>query len=147
MSPCQQYAAVWPVDQQDTAQAVCQAESGGNPNALGDSGASKGLWQIDTDYHPEDAGLNLFDPATNARAALAIWQDSGFGAWSTYNSGAYRQYLTGSAPAASAPPSGSPLATVQSALASNGSAVLGLLVGGGLAFAALMAVGDVANDL
>jgi hypothetical protein len=78
------------------AAAVAMAESGGDPNAVGDDGTSLGLWQIHLPAHPEFASENLFDPVTNARAALAIshggatWQP-----WSTFNSGAYLRWYLG----------------------------------------------------
>jgi hypothetical protein len=42
------------------------------------------LWQIHVPAHPEFAGQNLDDPATNARAAKAVRDKSGWSAWSTY---------------------------------------------------------------
>ena len=81
----------------DTAAAIALAESSGNPNAVGDlaltPGGSVGLWQINLKAHPEYTNVDLTDPQTNANAAYAIFQASGFGAWSTYNSGAYQQYM------------------------------------------------------
>jgi len=38
MGLCQDYAAIWPAEEQDTAQAVCEAESGGQACAQGDFG-------------------------------------------------------------------------------------------------------------
>lgn len=86
-----------------TAGAVAMAESSGNPNALGDttigSGTgSFGLWQINADAHPE-YGPNfaqLYNPATNAAAAYAIYSAAGnrFTPWSTFNNGAYVAYLS-----------------------------------------------------
>ena len=35
----------------------------------------------------------LFDPTTNAKAARLVYLSQGFGAWSVYRNGAYRQYL------------------------------------------------------
>jgi hypothetical protein len=70
--------------------AIAMAESGGNPAARNASGAS-GLWQI--------LGLpfpgNPFDPLTNARMAVAKWRTQGLGAWVTFTSGAYRQFMAG----------------------------------------------------
>lgn len=75
------------------AAAVAMAESGGNPDALGDGGASVGLWQIDTAYHPELDAERLRDPAFNARAAYAISTGGrDFSPWSTFTSGAYRAF-------------------------------------------------------
>jgi hypothetical protein len=86
-----------------TAAAIAEAESSGNPNALGDTDigsgtGSFGLWQINADAHPE-YGPNfaqLYDPSTNAAAAYAIYKTAGysFKPWSTYNSGAYLAYLS-----------------------------------------------------
>lgn len=73
------------------------AESSGDPNAHNTSGEdSRGLWQINVskDANPGYASWNLFDPATNARAA---YQLSGGGAdfhnWTTYVQGAYLHSL------------------------------------------------------
>ena len=86
--------------------AIAMAESSGNPRAYngntrtGDQ--SYGLWQINMlgGMGPERRRLfgisrneQLFDPRINARAALRIFQQQGFRAWSVYNSGAYRRYL------------------------------------------------------
>ncbi len=82
------------------AAAVAMAESRGNARAMGDFGlgglgfTSFGLWQIHTPAHPEFRFVDLFDPATNARAAMAIskngakWTD-----WSTFNHGDYLRYM------------------------------------------------------
>src|SRR5581483_6077907 len=96
MGLCQDYAAIWPAEEQDTAQAVCEAESGGQACAQGDFGRSIGLWQTYTPAHPDVDPSRLCAPAYNAQQALAIWQSSGWGAWSTYTEGTYRRYLTGS---------------------------------------------------
>ena len=68
--------------------AIAMAESGGRSNAQNPSGAS-GLWQILGNPFPG----NPFDPATNARMAVAKWKSQGLGAWVTYTSGAYQKYL------------------------------------------------------
>jgi hypothetical protein len=79
------------------AAAVAEAESGGNIAAHGDRnlGGSYGLWQIHHPSHPSyDIRRLASDPTYNARAALAI---SGHGRtwapWTTYRTGAYKQYL------------------------------------------------------
>lgn len=79
--------------------AVALAESGGDAQAYNPETAagtpegqgSYGLWQIYLKAHPEFLGSNLYDPNVNAQAAYSVWQRSGWGAWSTYNS---RTYLT-----------------------------------------------------
>lgn len=74
--------------------AIAEAESSGNADAHNASGAS-GLWQI--------LGLpfpgNPFDALTNARMAVSKYMSQGLGAWTTYTSGAYRQFLNGKVPA------------------------------------------------
>jgi len=85
-----------------TITAIALAESSGNPNAYNPETAAKtppgkgsyGLWQIYLNVHPEFAGLNLYDPQTNALAAYALYsQAGGFSPWATYSSGNYQQYL------------------------------------------------------
>src|SRR3954449_12084787 len=84
-----------------TATAIAFAESGGNPSARchncfpGVTEDSRGLWQINVDAHPDMAGWNLYDPATNARAAYKI--SSGgkhYTPWSTYTNGAYLSHAS-----------------------------------------------------
>lgn len=78
------------------AAAVAMAESGGNPDVVGDLtlGRSVGLWQINLRAHPDYTEDDLKDPTTNAQAAFAIssggtnWQP-----WTTYRTGAYLQYV------------------------------------------------------
>lgn len=86
-----------------TAVAVALAESGGNPNALGDTNigsgtGSFGLWQINADAHPE-YGPNfsqLYDPQTNANAAYAIYSAAGdsFSSWTTFKTGSYAGFVS-----------------------------------------------------
>lgn len=68
--------------------AIAIAESGGNPNAHNTSGAA-GLWQILGQPFPG----NVYNPLTNAKMAVAKYNSQGLGAWATYTSGAYKQYL------------------------------------------------------
>lgn len=95
----------------DTAAAIAQAESGGNTNAILNtayprlpgyhppgSGAqpeySVGLWQINELAHPTYTTAQLLDRLQNGNAAVAISRGgASFSAWSTYKSGAYKQYL------------------------------------------------------
>lgn len=85
--------------------AVAMAESGGDPRAHNPvpPDNSYGLWQINMigalgpdrrDQFDLDNNRELFDPAENAKAA---WEISGkgdsFQPWTTYTSGAYKQYL------------------------------------------------------
>lgn len=77
-----------------TAVAVVLAESSGNAraHALTSREDSRGWFQINVWAHPEFASVDLYDPTANARAAFAIWQKSGWGPWSTHNTGAYLLY-------------------------------------------------------
>lgn len=100
-----------PRDQAATAAAIAEAESGGNSDARNPSGAS-GLWQILGVPFPG----NPFDPATNAKMAVAKWKSQGLGAWVTYTDGAYKAYLSNSTtPDPSVPGSPSATATLLSA--------------------------------
>jgi len=98
--------------------AIAMAESGGrsaehnNNPRTGDN--SYGLWQVNMlgGMGPErrrafGIGSNeaLFDPAVNASAARKVFESQGFGAWSVFKSGAYRQFLPAAMRAqAGAPP-------------------------------------------
>lgn len=103
-----------------TMTAIAMAESAGDPNADGDAYQgglqqyaefacnnflSFGLWQIFLGVHhtmveqmssltaPCEQAAWLKDPNNNARAMAAILANSSYSAWSTYNNGAYKQYL------------------------------------------------------
>jgi hypothetical protein len=68
------------------AAAVAMAESGGKPDAYNTEG-SYGLWQIDIVYHKQFAANPsvLFDPVTNAKAALAISSNgTNWTPWTTF---------------------------------------------------------------
>jgi len=111
-------------DQATIMTAIAGAESAYNTNAYNPKPPdnSYGLWQINMlgSMGPErrrlfGIGSNnaLFDPATNARAAKAIFDAQGFRAWSTYSSGSYKKFLGQSAGGGD----GGPLPTVGPALA------------------------------
>jgi len=86
--------------------AIAMAESGGRSSAYNGNAStgdkSYGLWQINMlgGMGPQrrrafGIGNNeaLFDPATNANAARQVFGSQGFGAWSVYRSGAYKDFL------------------------------------------------------
>lgn len=85
--------------------AVAMAESAGDPRAHNPvpPDNSYGLWQINMigslgparrDEFDLDSNRELFDPAENAKAAWAIsGHGDSFRPWTTYTSGAYKQYL------------------------------------------------------
>lgn len=99
--------AGWPVDLAPTAAAVSMAESGGDQDVVNPSPCSPqgdhavGLMQVCT----VNAGIAGFSRdrdtfkrqmqnyANNAKAGYAIYQSQGWGAWSTYTSGAYRSHM------------------------------------------------------
>lgn len=99
--------------------AVALAESGGDPSVIHNTaypdrpnysppvkGAqpeySIGLWQINQLAHSQYTTAELLTPSGNARAAIAISSNGAdWSPWSTYTSGAYKQYLPGAQEAAS----------------------------------------------
>ena len=96
--------------------AIAGAESTWRDNAQGDYGldslfglcdgySSWGLWQIHNvhaSYLSQASGSQdpcawaawLYIPANCAKAALAIYQSQGLGAWSTYTGGEWQGYIT-----------------------------------------------------
>lgn len=88
------------------ASAIAIAESGGNPRAHNPTPPdnSYGLWQINMlgslgPARRRQFGISknedLFDPATNARAAYLVSSGgTNWRPWTTYTSGRYRRYLT-----------------------------------------------------
>lgn len=101
------------------AAAIAEAESGGNSDAFNPSGAS-GLWQILGNPFPG----NPFDPATNAKMAVAKWRSNpqgsdNFSPWVTYTDGAYKAFLQGkTTPDPNVP--GSPTAVTSATLMAAG---------------------------
>lgn len=90
----------------DIAVAVALAESSGNPSNHNSTPPddSYGLWQINMigSLGPDrrkrfnlKSSADLYDPATNARVAYAIWKDEGWHPWTTYTKGTYKEFLTG----------------------------------------------------
>lgn len=101
-----------PANVADTAAAIALAESGGCRYAhagphddrpvksctyrytTGEN--SYGLWQINLDAHRVYSPVAMYAPGPNAEAAVAVSNHgTDFTPWSTYNTGAYRQYLHG----------------------------------------------------
>lgn len=90
--------------------AIAEAESGGRPGALNPTDnngtqSSFGLWQISNGTHTPPS-TNWADPLTNAKLAVAKYHSQGLGAWGTYTSGAYKQFLNSSTTPAPAPGGG-----------------------------------------
>lgn len=84
--------------------AIAFPESGGRAEAVqqGQPYATTGwgLWQITPGNSEPQFGTDqqLLNPINNAKAAHAKWVSQGLGAWTTYTSGAYRQYLRAGVP-------------------------------------------------
>ena len=80
------------------AAAIAMAESSGDPLAVGINrkprSRDRGLFQINSRWHPEVSDRCAFDVRCNAEEAYRI-SDGGrdWGAWSTWHNGAYKQYL------------------------------------------------------
>jgi Lysozyme like domain len=122
--------------------AVALAESGGNPNALGDKGLvgqsagngqhwgpSVGLWQIRSIQEETGKGTlrderALVDPQSNANHAHAIWQQSGWGPWSTHNNQSYLLWMPTATAAVGVAGTSSAAADATSAVTSSASATL-----------------------
>jgi hypothetical protein len=84
--------------------AVGLAESGCNPSAVNYNGPTsgcpngstdRGLWQINNCYHPEVSDACAYQAQCNADAAWNISsQGTNWSPWSTYNSGAWKSYVS-----------------------------------------------------
>ena len=101
------------------AAAIAEAESGGNPaanNYTDNNGTqtSWGLWQISDGTHNQPVP-NINDPNVNARAAVAKYQAAGgWSPWGTYDSGAYKAYLSpGTTPDGNVPTASATAVTTQ----------------------------------
>lgn len=76
--------------------AVAYAESSGNTNAThrnSNGSTDYGLWQINTANSGALQLGNWADGATNAKMARMVWNQQGWAAWVTHDTGAYRLYM------------------------------------------------------
>lgn len=79
------------------ASAIALAESGGNPLAThknNNGSTDYGLWQINSIH---TSVLHMGDwrnPVTNAKMARAVYSSQGWKAWTTYNTGAFKKFLS-----------------------------------------------------
>jgi hypothetical protein len=107
-----QYAKAGPTDDRPVKQCTYRQTNGEN---------SYGLWQINRRAHPGYTATSLYTAGGNAAAAVQIaGLPASFTPWSTYNDGAYKQYLTapqGPFPGPEAPPPDATPAMGQSSLA------------------------------
>lgn len=89
-------------DNCQTAVAVAMAESRGDCSAQyvnGPGSIDRGLWQINSKYHPECSDSCAYSCSCNAQCAVSVWQGSGWNAWNTYKNGLHRPYLNDAATA------------------------------------------------
>merc|ERR1712224_332431 len=89
-------------DNCQTATAVAMAESKGDCNAQyvnGPGSIDRGLWQINSKYHPECSDSCAYSCSCNAGCAVKVWQSSGWTAWNTYKNGLHRPYMNDAATA------------------------------------------------
>lgn len=121
------------------AAAVAMAESRGDagaqcidcfhrPDGTAVHERSFGLWQINTDAHPQYDEAKLLDPVYNARAALQVSSGgTNWKPWSTYTSGAYLAYYhpPASSPTSPPAPSSRALPALFAVAAAVGLALLG----------------------
>jgi len=114
--------------------AIAQAESGFDADAVNTNSngtTDTGLWQINSVHGYSQASLR--DPSKNAAAMAKISKNgTDWTPWTTYNNGAYKQFLGNAA-------SGSDTVT--------GAASTGDLVSGGIKVPGLSAIGDVFNKI
>ena len=79
--------------------AIADAESGLHPDATNTAGntppsTDRGIIQINSYFHSEVPDSVAFDPASAFKAAYTISKNgTDFSPWTTYTSGAYKQYL------------------------------------------------------
>lgn len=77
--------------------AIAQAESGLDTTARNtntDGSVDRGILQINNKYHPEYSDAQCDDPTEAFKAGFVISHSgTDFSPWSTFNNGAYRQYL------------------------------------------------------
>lgn len=91
----------------DIAVAIAKAESGFRVDAINNNtngSTDRGLWQINSVHSQYDPNRLLSDPVYNATAAFQISSSgTNFTPWTTFNTGAYKQFLGLSDPNAGNP--------------------------------------------
>lgn len=121
--------------------AIAMAESSGiptnvNPRDNNGRQTSWGLWQISDGTHNMPVA-NILDPNVNAQQAVRKFKTQGLGAWGTYTSGAYREYLKhGVNPDANIPATGSTSTATPASLTGDIGSAIG--EGFGMAFRAVL---------
>lgn len=80
----------FPAEEVDTAICIIGYESNGDPEAENPRSSATGLFQILASLWGPHFGVSseeLLDPETNTRLARRVWDESGWWAWSPYQSG------------------------------------------------------------
>ena len=78
----------FPPEEVEIALCVIRHESAGNPEADNPRSSATGLFQVLSSLWSDRYGVSyreLLDPEVNARVARAIWDESGWRAWSAYH--------------------------------------------------------------
>lgn len=89
-------------DNCQTAVAVAMAESRGDCSAQYENGPGsidRGLWQINSHWHPECSDSCAYSCSCNAGCAVSVWKSSGWSAWATYNNNLHTPYMNDAAAA------------------------------------------------
>lgn len=95
-----------------TAAAIAMAESGGNSTATcvdSSTSVDRGLWQINS----SNGTASSYDVMTNARGAVALFNQRQWQPWVTYQTGAYRGFLQNVPPDNSVSVNGTSAASTQ----------------------------------
>lgn len=77
----------FPPEEVEVALCVIQNESAGDPEAENPRSSATGLFQVLSSLWSDHYGVSyaeLLDPTVNTRVARAIWDESGWAAWSAY---------------------------------------------------------------
>ncbi len=80
-------ASHFPPEEIEVALCVIRYESGGHPGADNPRSSATGLFQVLSSLWSDHYGVSyaeLLDPEVNTRIARAIWDESGWTAWSAY---------------------------------------------------------------
>lgn len=101
-----------------TAAAIALAESSGDPNSVGhnaNGSVDRGLWQINSVH----GSLSTTNVLANAKAAVKIYNESGWSPWTTFKTGAYQKHF--SSGGVSLEPGAEPKGLFQQSLEAGGS--------------------------
>lgn len=92
---CQAYQKVITWDQYRIMEAIAEAESHFNENALGNNGdtVDRGIFQINNKWHKKLSNQDAFNFKKNIDYAIKVMKESGYTQWSAYKNGSYKQYL------------------------------------------------------